>query len=116
MNSTFPEIEMIIGIVTFGANRQKKLLCCFADAAYPEVDAAQRTGRFSIVRVEPLRCPPMFDGSFRLPVFPEKWGKGVLRRDGLRIVPHSYSSREAEAIRKNWRNLFDKYITDVTLM
>ena len=30
-----PEVEMIIGIVTLGANRQKKLLRCFADAAYP---------------------------------------------------------------------------------
>ena len=30
----------------------------------------------------------MFDGRFRPPVFPEKCGKGVLRRDRLRIVPH----------------------------
>src|SRR5436309_7122848 len=29
----------------------------------------------------------MFDGCFRLPVFPEKCGEGVLRRDRLRIVP-----------------------------
>src|SRR5437879_9814949 len=29
----------------------------------------------------------MFDGCFRRPVFPEKCGKGVLRRDRLRIVP-----------------------------
>ncbi len=82
-----PEVEMIIGIVTFGANRQKKLLRCFADAANPEVGAAQRVGRFPILRVEPLRCPPMFDGCFRLPVFPERCGKGVLRRDRLGIVP-----------------------------
>src|SRR5207249_5860261 len=78
---------MIIGIVTFGANRQKKLLRRFSDAALPEVGAAQRVGRFRIVRLEPLRCPPMFDGCFRLPVFPEKCGKGALRRDRLRIVP-----------------------------
>ena len=77
---------MIIGIVTFGANRQKKLLRCFADAAYPEVSAARRVGRFPILRLEPLRYPPMFDGCFRLPVFREKCGKGVLRRDRLRIV------------------------------
>src|SRR5437899_7484393 len=30
------EVEMIIGIVIFGANRQKKLLRRFADAALPE--------------------------------------------------------------------------------
>src|SRR4029450_13717560 len=36
-----PEVEMIIGIVTFKANRQKKLPRCFADAAHPEVRAAQ---------------------------------------------------------------------------
>src|SRR5438046_8325644 len=78
---------MIIGIVTFGANRQKKLLRRFSDAALPEVGAAQRVGRFPIVRLEPLRCPPMFDGCFRLPVFREKCGKGVLRRDRLRMVP-----------------------------
>ena len=29
----------------------------------------------------------MFDGWFRLPVFPEKCGKCVLRRDRLRIIP-----------------------------
>src|SRR5437667_10173161 len=29
----------------------------------------------------------MFDGCFGLPVFPEKCGKGGLRRDRLRIVP-----------------------------
>src|SRR5205823_11121144 len=28
----------------------------------------------------------MFDGRFRLPVFREKCGEGVLRRDGLRMV------------------------------
>src|SRR5437899_6411915 len=77
---------MIIGIVTFGANRQKKLVRRFADAANPEVGAAQRAGCFSILRVEPLRYSPMFDGHFRPPVFPEKCGKGVLRRDRLRIV------------------------------
>src|SRR6266478_7478816 len=82
-----PEVEMIIGIVAFGANRQKKLLRCFADAAHLEVRAAQRVGRFPILRLEPLRCPPMFDGCFRLPVFPEKCGKSVLRRDRPRIVP-----------------------------
>src|SRR5216110_1787152 len=60
---------MIIGIVTFRANRQKKLLRRFADAAHPEVRAAQRVGRFPILRLEPLRCPPMFDGCFGLPVF-----------------------------------------------
>src|SRR6266576_5695348 len=80
------EVEMIIGIVTFGANRQEKLLRCFADAADPEIGDAQRVRRFPILRLEPLRCPPMFDCCFRLPVFPEKCGKGVLRRDRLRIV------------------------------
>src|SRR5216684_7500750 len=83
-----PEVEMIIGIVTFGANRKKKLLRRFADAAHPEVRAAQRVGRFPILWLEPLRCPPMFDGCFRLPVFREKCGKSVLRRDRLRIVPY----------------------------
>src|SRR5437667_7022942 len=78
---------MIIGIVTFGANRQKKLLRRFSDAALPEVGAAQRVGRFPIVRLEPLRCPPMFDGCFRLTIFREKCGKGVLRLDRLRMVP-----------------------------
>src|SRR5947208_6403442 len=78
---------MIIGIVTFGANRQKKLLRRFADAAPPEVRAAQRVGSFPIVRLKPLRCPPMFDGCFRLTIFREKCGKGILRRDRLRIVP-----------------------------
>src|SRR6266567_9133897 len=78
---------MIIGIVTFGANRQKKLPRRFADAALPEVRAAQRVGHFPIVRLKPLRCPPMFDGCFRLTIFPEKCGKGVLRRDRLRMVP-----------------------------
>ena len=34
------EIEMIIGIVAFGVNRQKKLLRRFADATHPEVNAA----------------------------------------------------------------------------
>jgi hypothetical protein len=29
----------------------------------------------------------MFDGCFCLPVFPEKCGKGVVRRDRMRIVP-----------------------------
>src|SRR6266705_907581 len=78
---------MIIGIITFGANRQKKLPRCFADSAHPEVGAAQRVGRFPILQIEPLRCPPMFDRCFRLPVLPEKRGKDVLRRDRLRIVP-----------------------------
>ena len=82
-----PEVKMIIGIVTFGANREKKLLRRFADAAHPEVRAAQRVGRFPILRLEPLRCPPMFDSCFRLPVFPEKCGEGILRRGRLRIVP-----------------------------
>jgi len=76
-----PEVEMIIGIVAFEANRQKKLLRRLADAAHPEVRAAQRAGRFPILRLEQLRCPPMQDGCFRLPVFPEKCGKSVLRRD-----------------------------------
>src|SRR5437899_3296246 len=78
---------MIIGIVTFGANRQKKLPRRFADAALPEVRAAQRVGHFPIVRLKPLRCPPMFDGCFRLTIFGEKCGKGVLRRDRPRMVP-----------------------------
>ncbi len=78
---------MIIGIVTFGANRQKKLLRGFGDAANPEVRPAQRVGRFPILRLEALRCPPMFDGCFHLPVFPEKCGKGVSRRNRLRMVP-----------------------------
>jgi len=82
-----PEVEMIIGIVTIGANRQKKLLRRFGDAAHPEVRAAQRVGRFPILRVEPLRRPPMFDACCRIPVFPEKCGSGVLRRDRPRIVP-----------------------------
>jgi hypothetical protein len=82
-----PEVEMIIGIVTFRANRQKKLLRCRADAAHPEVRAAQRVGRFPILWLEPLGCLPMFDRCFRLPVFAEKCGKGVLRRDRLRMVP-----------------------------
>src|SRR5437867_9467094 len=80
-------MEMLVRIVTFEANRQKKLLGCFAGAAHSEVGAAQRVGRFPILRLEPLRCPPMFDGCFRLPVFPEKCGKGILRRDRFRIVP-----------------------------
>src|SRR5262249_17990319 len=82
-----PEVEMIIGIATFGANRQKKLLRRFADAADAEVGAAQRVGHFPILRLEPLRCLPMFEGRFPLAVFPEKCGKGVVRRDRLRIVP-----------------------------
>jgi hypothetical protein len=100
-----PKVEMVIGIVTFGANRQKKLLRCFADAAYPEVGAAQRVGRFPILRLEPLRCPPMFDGCFRLPAFREKCGNGVLRRDRLRIVPD-----ELVVDLLHMRTLFCRYV------
>src|SRR5947207_6586186 len=96
---------MIIGIVTFGANRQKKLLRRFSDAALPEVGAAQRVGRFPIVRLKPLRCPPMFDGCFRLTIFREKCGKGVLRRDRLRMVPD-----ELVVDLLNTQTLFYRYV------
>jgi len=64
-----PEVEMIIGIVIFGANRQKKLLRGFGDAANPEVRPAQRVGRSPILRLQPLRDAQMFDGCFRFPFF-----------------------------------------------
>src|SRR5207247_1515083 len=35
----------------------------------------------------PLRYSPMFNGCFRLSVFPQKCSKGVLRGERLRIVP-----------------------------
>src|SRR5437764_15254141 len=38
-------------------------------------------------RLEPLHCSPMLDGCCRIPIFPEKCGNSVFRRNRLRIVP-----------------------------
>ena len=80
------EVEMIDGIITFGADRQKELPGRVLDAAHSQIRAAQPAGRCRVVRLESLRRPPMFNCCFGLAIFPEKSGEDVMRRRRLRIV------------------------------